>query len=164
MTSRASAVTQGREADVNHVQAKIQIAAESALLHFLSQVAIGRGDDPEIRMLRRERTYRAELLFLQNAEELGLQIERQLANLIEKRRTVVGCLDQSDFVVDSPGERPLRVPEQLAFHQGANHRGAIHGDERAVCVYIMDSPGDQLFAGSGLAQQQRGPAALPKFL
>ena len=69
-----------------------------------------------------------------------------------------------NLVLAGAGEGAFDVPEQLAFHQRADHRGAIHGDERAGRAYIMDGAGDHFLAGAGLAKQQRGPAALAKFL
>src|SRR5579862_8391584 len=58
------ALPQRREADVDDVETKEQIAAERSFLNFLSEVAVGGGDDSKIRTPGGEGAYGAEFLFL----------------------------------------------------------------------------------------------------
>ena len=125
------AVAQRGEPEIHDVQPVEQIAAECSLFHFLRQVAVGGGDDPEVRAPMGERTDRAEFLFLQDAQQLGLQVERQLADFVEERRAAVGRFDQAGLGRDRAGEGAFDVAEQLALHERAHQRGAIDGDERA---------------------------------
>ena len=63
----------------------------------------------------------------------------------------------------APVNAPFDVTEQLAFHERADHRRAIDGDEGALRTYIMDGARDHFLARPGLAEQQRGPAAFSQF-
>jgi len=56
------------------------------------------------------------------------------------------------------------MPKQLTLHQRTHHGGAIDGHKRPGGAYIMDTAGGDLLSRSGLAQEQRGPTALPEFL
>ena len=58
-----------------------------------------------------------ELALLQHAQQLRLQLQRDLADLVEKHRAVVGQLEAADALRDRAGERAPLVPEQLALEQ-----------------------------------------------
>src|SRR5205823_5083760 len=47
-----------------------------------------------------------ELLLLQHAQQLGLQFSRDVADLVEEQRPLVGQLEAADLLADGPGERP----------------------------------------------------------
>jgi hypothetical protein len=58
-----------------------------------------------------------ELALLQHAQQLGLQVERHLADLVEEQRAAVGELERAGARGDGAGERALLVAEQLALEQ-----------------------------------------------
>ena len=58
-----------------------------------------------------------ELALLQHAQQLRLQLEGQLADLVEEQRAAVGQLEAPELPRQRAGERPLLVPEQLALDQ-----------------------------------------------
>ncbi len=89
------AIAQRGEPEIDDIQPVEQIAAEGALLHFLRQVAVGGGDDAEVRAAMGERTDRAKFLLLQDAQQLGLQVERQLADFVEEGGAAVGDFNQT---------------------------------------------------------------------
>jgi hypothetical protein len=60
---------------------------------------------------------RADFLFLQGAQQLGLQVEREFANLIQKNRAALGGDQQSVLGAVGPGESALDVTEELALNQ-----------------------------------------------
>ena len=111
-----------------------------------------------------QRSDRTEFFFLQHAEQLGLQIQRQLANFIEKRGAAIGGFDQADLLAHRAGERAFHMSEQFALHERTHHRRAIDSDERPCWIDIMDRPGDYFLAGPCLAQQQNWPAAPAELL
>jgi len=45
-----------------------------------------------------------ELLFLQNPQQLGLQRQWNIADLVQKKRPLVGQFEAPDFLRDRPGE------------------------------------------------------------
>ena len=89
------ALAQRRQTNVDDVQPEIKVAAKGAFFHFLGQIAIGGGDDAEIRAPGDQRSHRTEFLFLQDPQQLGLQVQGQLADFVEKRGAAVGRFDQT---------------------------------------------------------------------
>src|ERR1051326_6290868 len=90
---------------------------------------------------------------LEDAEELGLCLLRQVTDLIEEDGPAVGQLEQSRPRAHRPGERALLVPEELALDQGRGNRGAVDLDERRrrAGAVVVDGAGEELLAGAGLA-------------
>src|SRR5690348_10241014 len=158
------AVAQWRQTEVDDVETVEQVPAEGAFLYFFGQIAIGGGDDPEIGTSLNEGTDRAELLLLQNAEQLSLQIERKLADFIEEGRAAVGGFDQAGLGANRSGECAFDVPEQLALHKRPNQRRAVDGYERAKRAYIMYRAGDYFLASTRFAENQHRPAATSQLL
>ena len=72
---------------------------------------------------------RSNSLVLQEAQQLGLQRRRDLADLVEEERAALGGLDAPGLVADRAGEGAARVAEQLAREQLLGQRRAVHGDE-----------------------------------
>src|SRR5450759_4402246 len=66
---------------------------------------------------------------LPQAEQLGLERERQLGDLIQKQRSMLRKLDQAGFRVIRSGERTLFVSKKFAFQQGGGDRRTVHRDE-----------------------------------
>jgi hypothetical protein len=77
-------LTQGRDGDVNDVEAEIEVLAESAFFHGLAQVFVGGGDDAQIELDVLEAAEAAEALLLDHAEEFGLEDEGNFADFIEE--------------------------------------------------------------------------------
>ncbi len=81
---------QRRDADRKYIQPIIQVRAELALGDKLIQVAVRRCDQTRVRSHGARRTKTFELALLQDAQELGLQLERYIADLVEKNRAAIG--------------------------------------------------------------------------
>ena len=79
-----AAVAQGRQPQIDHVQAVEQILAETPLLDHGGQIAIGSGHDARLDGNAMRGAHRPHLFLLQRAQELGLQVNRKLADLVEK--------------------------------------------------------------------------------
>ena len=71
---------------------------------------------------------------VQRAQELGLEVERHLADLVEEERALVGLLEGPLAQPLGAGEGPLLVAEELALHEGLRDGRAVHRDERAVAA------------------------------
>ena len=74
-----------------------------------------------------------EFPLLQDAQQLGLQLQRDLADLIQKHRAAIGQLESPDALRDRAGEGALLMPEQFAFEQSGGNGRAIQLDEVLPC-------------------------------
>jgi len=69
-----------------------------------------------------------EFLLLEDAEELRLELERDVADLVEEERPAVRQLEASDSLRDRARESATLVAEELALEEAGGDGGA--GDER----------------------------------
>jgi hypothetical protein len=104
----------------------------------------------------------ADLLLLEHAQQLGLERQRQLADLVEEQRAAVGLGEEPAPRAVGAGERPLGVPEELALEQRLRDRGAVHGDEGVVPArgLRVDGAGEHLLARAALALEEHGRLVL----
>ena len=92
------AVPQRRQAQLEHLQAIVQILPQLALLDGLLNVAIRGGDDADI---YRERLFSAQAhegTRLENSQQLGLEFQGDLPDLIQKERALVRQLEPASPV------------------------------------------------------------------
>ena len=75
---------------------------------------------------------RSNLPLLEHAQQLDLHVERQVADLVEEDRRVVGELEPADLPRQRAGERALLAAEQLAFDQRRRNRRAVDPHHRRV--------------------------------
>ena len=102
-----------------------------------------------------------ELALLDHAQQLGLRLERDVADLVEEDRPLVGQLEEPLLRIDGAGEGPLHVPEQVGLEEIRRQVARIDGDERAIGAdrVLVQRARDQLLAGPALAvDQDRRPA------
>src|SRR5690606_42005810 len=69
------------------------------------------------------------VFLLQEAQQVRLQLQRQIADFIQKQRSPVGRLDASDLALVGAGERALLMAEQLGLDQVLGNRAAVEGNE-----------------------------------
>ena len=91
-----------------------------------------------------------------HAQELRLQLERNVADFVQEQRPAVRQLEAADLLRDGAGKRPLLVTEQLALQEAGGDGRAVQLDERARATpaQIVDRAGDQLFARARLPLNQ----------
>ena len=85
----AGAIAQRRREDGKHLQPVIEVGAELFFRHHLGQVAIGGGNQPHVHLDRPRSAEPLEFALLQGAQQLGLQVERHLADFVQKQRALV---------------------------------------------------------------------------
>jgi hypothetical protein len=103
-----------------------------------------------------------DLALLERAEQLGLEIDPQAADLVEEERAPVRQLELAGLARVRPGEGALLVPEQLGLEQGIGNRGQVHGHERLSPprALVVDGAGHQLLPGAALRGDQHGGVRL----
>ena len=89
------AIAQRRQLDRDHVEAVEEILAELPFLHHLPQVDVGRGDDADVDLDRLHAAEPHEVALLDHAQQLGLRLERDVADLVEEDAALVGEVEQS---------------------------------------------------------------------
>jgi hypothetical protein len=109
---------------------------------------------------------RHHLALLQSGQQFGLEVEREVADLVQEERAAVGCLHAADAVALGVGEGALHVPEQLGIEQAFGDGAEIHRDQllarpaRAAVEFACD----QFLAGAVLAEDQDVGISRPRAL
>ena len=85
--------------------------AESIALDLGCERAIGGGDHAHVDLTPLIGADAADLAVLEGAEQLRLQVDRQLADLVEEQRAAIGGLERTGTIGDGTGERALDVSE-----------------------------------------------------
>src|SRR5439155_2580690 len=120
------------------------------------QVLVGRGDQPDVHPDRRVTADALHLLLLDRAQELGLGLERHVADLVEEERAAVRGLELALAPGDRAGERAPLVAEELALDQLLAERRAVHLDQRlrAPRAPVVDRVGDELLPRAARAADE----------
>jgi hypothetical protein len=147
---------QRRQVHLDHREPVVQVAAEAALGDLADHVAVGRGHHPHVVALGLARAERDDLAGLEHAQELGLQRDRQVADLVEEQRAAVGRGERALAIAGGAGERAAHVAEQIALDQRVGGGAAVEHHERRVLAraLVVDRPGRQLLAAAALAEEQ----------
>ena len=124
------------------------------MLYQTFQVAVTGRDHAGIDSLGLVGSQGSHLLIFENAQQLSLQIQRNLADLIEKEYAAVSFLKQTQPVLSGVGESATEITEELAFEQSLGHGGAVERNERPVGTRAveMNSAGDHFFSRATFAR------------
>src|SRR6185503_10914820 len=93
---------------------------------------------------------------LEKAEQLRLEVEPELADLVEEEGPFPGGANEAEVVAIGAGEGAAAVAKELAFEEVAGDGGAVEGDEGLVRAAreFMDGAGEDLLARAALAGDQ----------
>ena len=96
--------------------------------------------------------------FLHRSQQLGLDLRRQVAHLVQEERASSGKLESSPALAHGARERSFLVAEELALRKPGGEHGAVERHERRVRAWTepMDGPGNLFFARAGLTGYQDG--------
>ncbi len=119
------ALAQRRDLDRHHVQAVEQVLAEAALAHVRSRSRCVAATMRTSTFSARLPPTRGDLVALQHAQQLGLQLERHVADLVEEERAARRLAEASRAALDGAREGALLVAEELALEQLARDRRAF---------------------------------------
>ena len=124
-----AAFAQRRDREADDVEAVEEVFAEAAGADGVFEVGVGGGDDADVDGQRAGFTERGDLAGFEEAEQLGLEVEAELADFVEEQGAVAGGADQAELIAVGAGEGAAAVAEQLALEQVARDGGAVEGDE-----------------------------------
>ena len=154
-----AAFAQRGHRDGDHIEAEIEILAELLPGDALFEVAVGGGDHPHVDPDEPIAAHALEFTLLQHAQELGLDMGRHLADLIEQNGTPVSQLETPLALGQRAGESALFVAEELALDEILRDGRAVDLDERPVGpgALAIDGPRHQLLAGAAFTlDEHRG--------
>ena len=112
-----AALAQRRHRDLDRVQPEEEVLPEAARRDLRVEVGVGGRDDAHVGAPRARAADALELAGLEHAQQLGLQVQRDVGDLVEEQRAAVGQLEAADAVALGVGEGALDVAEQLALEQ-----------------------------------------------
>ena len=149
---------QRRDVDADHAEPVVQVFAELTFGHPLLEVRVGRGEHPDVHRLRTCLADRHDLGLLEESKQLRLDVERQVADLIEEQRASDRRADQSLLIGDRAGEAAAAMPEQLTVGQIARRRRAVVGEEHRGASWRADvnRARDEVLAGAAFPGDQHG--------
>ncbi len=114
----AQTLAQRRHDNDVGAEAIVEVVAKlSGLAHGIEGL-VGGGDDAAVEALAVMAADRIEGALLQNLQQLDLHRDGEVADLVEKDRTVRGAAGKgAGMVADGAGESPLLMAEELRFDQ-----------------------------------------------
>src|SRR5262245_18165487 len=112
-----AALAQRRNRDGEDVETIVEIFAEPSCADFLPQVTIGCGNHPHVDLAGMRDAHWLILVLLENAKQLGLQLQGQFAHLIEENNAALGKLEPSRPPANGSGECALLVAKELTFEE-----------------------------------------------
>src|SRR6185503_19229413 len=145
-----------RYANRKDIQPVIKIAAKFAVRNHLVKIAVSGRHQPHVNFPRSRAAQPLKLSFLQSAQKLRLNFQRHVAHLVQKQRALIGEFQPSDLLTDRARERSFFMSKQFALEQPGRDCRTIELHEGAgfAPAVIVDRTRDELFSGSGLAEQQ----------
>ena len=139
--------------DPDDVQPVEKVRTEQPPLHLLLQIAVSGHQQTEIQLNALGAGHPLDGLFLNELQQLGLNMRRQLSDLIQKQGTVVGQLDLTNLTGRGrAGKGSLFIAEQLGFNEVFMEHRAVDLDKGAVGPVAdgVDGLGHRAFAHAGL--------------
>src|SRR5206468_11183215 len=151
-------LAQRGDPDLEDVQAVVQIFPELMGLHRGLEVTVGGRDEPHVGANDLLPTDAGEFAVLQDVQQLGLELQRDLADLVEEERALIHRLEFAGLLPVGARECALLVTEQLVIEQLAGKRRAIHLQELPMDARRrqVNGPGHDFLADSALTLQQYG--------
>src|SRR5579862_5358934 len=152
------AIPQRRQSDWKNMEAIEQIAPESIFRNQLLQVLVRRHYQAHIYTLCLRTSKPLEFRFLQDTQKLGLQLKRDIADLIEEESSGVRSLKASDTPDNRTGESSSLMSEQLALQEAKRNCRTIELHEWTIppSAVLMNCVRDQFLPRSGFSFDQHG--------
>ena len=151
------AIAQRWNRNLDDVQPIVEIFAEVAGRNAREQVAIGRGDDPDVgSQLHAIGADRMNFARLEETQQHALHARRHLAQFVEEERAAIGHRRETRFIAIGAGETAAHVTKELGLEKIVGESGAVHREERvpATRAARMNQPRDDFLADAGLSSDQ----------
>src|SRR5690348_16338275 len=98
-------IAQRRHLEHDHAQSMIEVFAETPGFDLASQIAVRRRDDARLHRSRLALADALERALLEHAQQLRLDLRRELGDLVEQQRALARDLEPTRSIRDGAGER-----------------------------------------------------------
>ena len=158
-------LVQRRQAELDDVQAMVQILAKVLPLALGFEILVRRRDDSHVDRNRPPSTHPFDHALLQHTQEFGLRRQAQVTHLVQEQGPAIGHLKFSWPRLHAC-RHPFLDPEQFALHQTFRQRGTVQRHKRApgARARIVKPLGHQFLPGPALAGNQDGDRAIPNLV
>ena len=126
------ALGERRHLQLDDVEPVVQVLAKTSGRDGRRQVGVGRADHAHFHATRGAAAQALELAGLQHAQQLGLALQREIADLVEEQRAAVGRLETSLAHFGRARVGAGFGAEQLGLHQILRQRADVDLDERTA--------------------------------
>ena len=146
-------LTQGRQAQPNHIEPVKQVLAEGAVFHPLLQVLVGGSNHTHIGFHRAMTAHPVEMAVAEDPQQPGLQVKRHVADLIEEQGAAIGLLEAAAAHGLRAGEGTALMAKQLGLQQilGNSRRVDRHKGPVGTWRMLVQCAGHQLFTRTRFA-------------
>ena len=122
------------------------------------EAAVGGGENADIDFDGAVAADAFEFAFLEEAEQLGLDLRGNLADFVEEDGAAVGQFETAFALVERAGEGAFFVAEEFAFDEVFGDGGAVDLDEGSAGAgaLAIEGAGDQFLAGAAFAGDEDG--------
>jgi len=93
------------------------------------EIAVRGRDDPDVNPDRPRAAETFQLAVLEYPQQLGLHLQRKLADLVQEDAGAVGDLEPTDLLADCARVGHFLAAEELALDQGRARGGVVHRNE-----------------------------------
>jgi len=144
------ALPEGRNSDVDHVEAIEQVLPEVPLPDHLFQTSVGRHDNTCVALENPGSTHSLELVLLEKPQQFDLCGRIQFPYLVNEEGPAVSKLEPALSGGHRTGESPPFVAEQFTLQNTVGQGSAIDHHKGAIpaIAVVMDRPGHQFLACS----------------
>ncbi len=118
-----------REHDGDDIESIVEVFPEPSLPQLDGEVSIGRGDHAHVDLSHLFTAHRLYLMLLEHSEKLSLQVEPDVAHLIQEDGTPSRLFEFSRAICGGSRERTLYVTEHFAFEQVLGYGYAVDRNE-----------------------------------
>ncbi len=138
------------------VEPVIQVAAEFVPRYHSFDITVCGSDETNVYLMTLAAPQTFELLFLQDAQQFGLQRKRDVTHFVKEQRPFMGQFEASDLLRNSAGEGAFLVAEQFAFQEVGRDCSTIQLYEGAFVAraHIVNRLSNQFFANACFPQDQ----------
>src|SRR5262249_7601572 len=142
-----------RQLDPRNGEAMEEIVPKAARLHFLVEISPRRSEEANVDGNRPIPAEPSHIGTLDDAEQLRLEGDVEVADLVDEERPLVRELEDTLPCVERARIRAALVAEELRLDQVRRHRRAVEDDEwlRSARPHFVERLGEDFLTGACLS-------------